>query len=122
MTTYRLANNEDMLTIYENFDLTERIGWPVVVCERKGKIVGFLGTQDRPDMVVAGPLEIKAKVKAFILKSLVETYEEFMKIFKIKEYLFTVSKSQSKWVAQMDKLGFKPFSETGEYFWYKRSL
>lgn len=121
MTNYRLASKEDMLKVYDRFDLTERIGWPVIVAERKGKIVGFLGTQDRDDAVVAGPLEIKLKVKAFVLFKLIETYDLFMKAIGIKEYLFDVDKSESGWISQINDSGFcVPMSEMDNHVWYKR--
>ena len=122
-TQYFIASKADMISIYENFDLTERMGWPVVVAKRKNKIVGFLGTQDREDMVVAGPVEVKLKIKAFVLKNLIEIYDALLKKLGMKEYLFSVDKKQEKWIAQIEILTiYEKVSETDDYVWFKRIL
>ena len=124
ITEYRMALNKDMLSIYENFELDRHMGWPVVVAERKGKIIGFLGTQDRKEMVVAGPLEVAIKNKGFVVMRLIEAYDNLMRSLGMKEYWFSVdAKNNVKWESQVKDSGFcAKIEDVGEESWYKRQL
>jgi hypothetical protein len=119
-----MALNKDMLSIYENFELDRRMGWPVVVAERKGKIIGFLGTQDRKEMVVAGPLEVAIKNKGFVVMRLIEAYDNLMRSLGMKEYWFSVdAKNNVKWEGQVKDSGFcAKIEDIGDESWYKRQL
>ena len=123
-TEYRLATSDDMVDIYEHFDITERIGWPVVVAVREDKVVGFLGTQDRTDTVAAGPLEINLENKAFVCLRLVEGYDRVMRSMGLKHYWFSVDETDAeKWLQQVQELGlYTKIDQTGDHAWYRRDL
>jgi hypothetical protein len=123
-TNYKLATERDKFAIYDTFDLDRILGWPVVIAEREDKIIGFMGTQDRKDMIVAGPLEISLKIKGFVAMRLIEAYDKLMRSFGVKEYLFSIdSKDNAKWLKQVHDTGFctKMDDVEGES-WYKREL
>jgi hypothetical protein len=123
-TNYRLATEKDRFTIYEHFDLTSILGWPVVIAEREDKIIGFFGTQDRKDVIVAGPMGISIKIKGFVAMRLVEAYDNLMRSFGVKEYLFSIdSKNNAKWLKQVHDTGFcTKMDDVEDESWYKREL
>jgi len=123
-TQYRLADSKDVFRIYEDYDLTARLGWPTVIAERKNKIVGFLSTQDRKDMVVAGPIEVKLKNKAFVTLRLVTAYDNVLYALGVKEYWFHVDPKDSPgWLEQVQETGlYTKIEENEGVIWYKRKL
>jgi hypothetical protein len=123
-TDYTIANGDDRIEIYENFDVVHQLGNPIVVAKRNGKIIGFLATQNRDDSVVAGPLEINLKNKAFVCKGLVEAYDTMMTRLGLKYYWFNVNKKEAAdWLEQVQETGlYTKIEENGDYLWYRRQL
>jgi hypothetical protein len=123
-TEYRLATNDDLIDIYDNFELTAQLAFPVVVAVRNNKIVGFFGTQNRPNMVIAGPLQVKLPNKAFVTLRLGEKYDEIMRNMGIRLYWFSVDKQESsRWLEQVEESGaFSKIEEVDGQVWFRRVL
>jgi len=123
-TQYRMANQEDRIQIHESFDLDAPLGFPVYIAIRDDKIVGFLATQDRKDMVVAGPLQINLEKKAFVCMRLVDGYDKLMKSMGMTLYWFYVDKSTvPKWLNAVKESGIcKEFGTEGDNIWFERRL
>jgi hypothetical protein len=65
-------------------------GFPTVIAERDGKIVGLMATRPNRDDVVECHA-VKAD-SAFIALRLMECYERILRVFDIKGYCFSMSK------------------------------
>ncbi len=124
MTEYRIATQDDRIEIHENFKLDTTLGFPVVVAVRNDKVIGFLSTQNRDDAVVAGPLEINLKIKAFVCIGLIEAYDNLMRNLGIKVYWFHVDKKVAPaWLQQVQATGlYTKIGEDGELLWFERRL
>jgi hypothetical protein len=123
-TEYRIATQDDQIEIHENFKLDTTLGFPVVVAVRNDKVIGFLSTQNRDDAVVAGPLEINLKIKAFVCIALIEAYDNLMRNLGIKVYWFHVDKKVAPaWLQQVQATGlYTKIGEDGELLWFERRL
>ena len=77
-TRYRLATEADeaALRALPQGDVPRR--FPTIVAERDGAIVGYLATHDRPDMILAGPLEVvipEGHSRGVMALRLIQAYE-----------------------------------------------
>lgn len=101
MTNYRLANDDEMPKIYEAYDITNPMGWPVVIAEDKGKIKGVLGTLDDEDFIISGPFFAE---NGIVMIRLVKAYRNVMRLLGANKYYFFVEKSNERWLKQVRRL------------------
>lgn len=126
-TSYRLARpggeyNKLYAMMQRNGFPKLPLGWPVVVAERDGEVIGFLGTKKSDETFEAGPLVIDGGSNPFLFIRLVEAYENALRICRIRAYWFSVARSNLKQVARVKALGMNPVHETPEAFVFKREL
>ena len=92
-TMYRLATAADepeLLTWPEGL-LPRR--FPTVIAERDGEIIGYLGTHDRDDCILAGPMEVRLeneRAKGLVALRLIEAYETVLLHAGIEFYFYGV--------------------------------
>lgn len=122
MIEYEILMPEDrrLRKVYEKYDVPNRIGWPVVVAFRDEEVVGVMGTQDRDDAVVAGPLNADHVAIAF---RMAELYENFMTGIGVSSYMFYVEQSNEEWLNAVRKWPvFEEVGKDGEYIWFHRRM
>lgn len=97
-TLYRIATDADLEALRHSGRLTVNVTYPTIIAARQGvkealawtdqdAIVGFIGTHDRKDTVMAGPLEA---INAFIARNLIELYENTLRHAGLSMYWFHV--------------------------------
>jgi hypothetical protein len=100
----------------------EPLGWPVVVAEENGKVIGFLATYPTDDALIAGPLVIEGGKRPFVFMRLVDAYENLMRMAGVSVYCFRVDRSNTKQIERVDSIGLERVGETDTHITYKRIL
>lgn len=98
-TRYRLATDEDQEQI-RNFNQQEGDdpGWPTVVAERDGEILGYLATHRQGDQIMAGPLAIKeGRNRGVLALRICQAYENVLKAIGIVSYRFYIHAELDTW-------------------------
>lgn len=73
------------------------LGYPTVIAERDRKIIGFLTTSPRKDMISAGPMVVDVDGhKIMVAVRLVDFYERILLTAGVTEYLFRVKRDAPK--------------------------
>lgn len=133
-TLYRLCQLSDVRVVEKiwrdqkkQFGRPKKLGWPTVVAERNGKILGFLATQaDNPQEIIAAPLIVNGGSSPFTAMRLVQAYENVLKFAGVTAYYFHVEKKNEKWlkiVRELNQMGIaeeRNKDRTG--FWFRRNL
>jgi len=90
MTTYRLATQPDDYDTCRLF-VPGKFGFPTILAERDGELLGFLGTHPRDDAVVVGPIFVREDKRGtgFIALRLIESYEKVLHAAGVSEYLLS---------------------------------
>ena len=123
MTDYRLAQAKDMIKCAEfTGNQPEDYLWPVVMAERDGELIGVRVTQNREDLVVAGPLRVSLGNPSFVALRLIETYDTILNEKGIKAYYFSVDSQDTRWNQAILKTGVEYKGEVNGYEWYVRQL
>jgi len=115
--TYRMAKpggeyNRLYALMRREMGKQEPIGWPVVVAEEDGRVIGFLGTYPQEDVLMAGPLVIEGSKRMFVFLRLAEAYENVLRAAGVTQYLFTVEKSNEKHLKRIE--GFEGVTKVRE--------
>lgn len=126
-TIYRLARpGGEYNTLYKLMEreglARSKLGWPTVVAERDGEIIGFLSTHTDGDLILAGPLVIRGGRNPFTFVRLAEAYENMLRLASIRLYFFNVEKSNSAQVERVKALGFPICGESETHIMFKRTL
>lgn len=126
MNDYKLATTD---TEYQEAALLaglepDAFMFPTFIAYRGNEVVGTLGTQNRQDMVVAGPLAIAGHIenKGILAFRLADLYERFMARLGIVEYLVHVDPGNDSMQGIMKKLPFESIEDTENGHWYRRAL
>jgi hypothetical protein len=109
-TTYRLAHApRDYArchTLMREEGPPVKLGWPTVLAERDGKVIGFVSTQPRRDALVAGPLVLNGTPRpGIVVMRLAEAYDLVMRKAGVTSYLFHVDTDNAKWLEILKGLG-----------------
>jgi len=126
-TLYRLATDDDMPYIdglIEDSDIpSNELGFPVIVAERSGEIVGVVARNaEAEDMILIEPLVSYSHITTM---RLIESLDNILTLAGVKEYLFRVEKDNNKWLAILNKMNTTaiPLGEGKEGdLWFKRRL
>jgi hypothetical protein len=97
-------------------------GFPTVVAERDGEIIGFVSTWPTDEAIVAGPLVIEGGRNPFLFLRLAEGYENVLRAAGVKCYLHHIDKENEKHVDFMERLGFTRWREVETGWLMKREL
>lgn len=125
MTSYHLAVSETEISQCADFlgVRKESFLWPVIMAENDGIIVGVLGTQNREDCIVAGPLSVDSDNNGPVMIKLIETYDKYLKKVGIETYMFFVDYDNNDWINQVERSGTVIMIEDmGSHKWYRRDL
>lgn len=125
--TYKVCgSNEEYRKVYKFLEGTEfedmSLAYPTIYAVRNGKIEGMIGTHDRKDMIVCGPIYIKSKglIKAPLELRLVDAYESLLINLGVKVYVFYVKKTDRRRINMLREVGLTPRWENEESVWYIR--
>ncbi len=94
--------------------------WPVVVAEENDEISGFMGTENRDDAVVGGPIIAGSGSVAL---RIILFYESILVNLGVRVYIFSVAKKAAMWVrAIMKTQRAEIMSSNGDTIWFRRQL
>lgn len=64
------------------------LSYPTVVAVRDGEIIGFLSTDTRKKVIMAGPLEVKGGKNMITFIRLIEAYEVVLRVSGVTSFMF----------------------------------
>ena len=97
-----------------------KLNCPTVIAIRNNKIIGLMTSIHGQSNILANSL---TENSIFVCMRLSALYESILKLKKIPHYLFSVKKDNKKMIKTVERLfHMKPFSITGDSFWYVRRL
>lgn len=127
-TIYRLAHGQKDLracqAIARARGLDVTLGWPTVVADRRGEILGLLATRPSKKAVEAGPLVIATGVSlpALTMMRLIEAYEVVLKRAQVRFYFFKVDYTNAAWDRMVKKCGHQTYHQDGSGTIYRRAI
>jgi hypothetical protein len=100
------------------------LGWPTIVADRRGEILGFLATRPSKKAVEAGPLVIApaALRPAIIMMRLIEAYEVVLKQAGVQFWFFKVDFTNPIWDQMVKKCGHEAYHQDGSGTIYRRAI
>jgi hypothetical protein len=109
------------LALSEGFDAAS-YKFPTVLAFEDQTMIGALGTQDNPEMIVAGPLVVRQdRPRYWTIVRLFDGYEAALRYLKMESYIF--STDDPKMASIVDRLwGLKPYSRKHGTNWYIKRL
>lgn len=124
-TIYRLATPADFPACQAleqaQFDTSWPLGFPTIVAERNGEIIGLFSTNLECDWAhMAGPLALK-RPSAIVAMRLIEFYEFALRQLSIPAYVFFVSAWNDHWLKQARLFG-KQIRSNDKNLFFERSL
>lgn len=96
-THYRISTELDEPNLHVMAQGLVPRRFPTVVAERDGQIIGFLGTHDRRDAILAGPLEVElpsGRHRAVVAMRLIQAYENVLTLAGIDHYFYVAEPGQ----------------------------
>lgn len=123
--TYRIATKKDYRTLHafmaEQEAERNTLGFPTVLAEKDGEILGLLGTLVKSNLIIAGPLVIKKdRPRYFTIIRLVEAYEAAMLSLGVTSYIFGTS--DPKFLQYAKELGLESYAEKDGISFFIRKL
>lgn len=123
MTDYLLAKKKDFIECAAfTGNQPEDFLWPVIMAKRNNVLIGVMATQNRDELVVAGPLKVDLPNPAFVALRLIDYYDRVMAELGIKKYYLSVLKEDEKWNQSILKSGLSICGDFDQYHWYVREL
>lgn len=124
-TIYRLAIASDAPACYaleyRTFGEIWPLGFPTIVAERNGEIIGLISTSVECNWAtMAGPLCLK-RPSAVVAMRLIEFYEMALKTDGHKSYVFFVSVWNKHWLDQAKSFG-KQIRSNDKNLFFERTL
>ena len=99
-----------------------KLTYPTLVAERKGEIVGIMGTLRSDKAVIAGPVYVSIP-NSMVPFRLIQTYELFLKSQGIKKFIFSVDTYNHKWLNMIERAGvYNRTRLKGQNIWFEREL
>jgi len=109
----------------ERFGKPYKLGFPTVLAEREGRLIGFLSTNTSQGLFMAGPLIVHGinGLTGPTLIRIIEAYENVLKLMKISVYHFHIGEDEKEWQSMIERsTGMTPYgSENGRLF-YRRVI
>lgn len=102
----------------------EDLMFPTLIAYRGEDFVGSLGTRNRDDMVIAGPLYIAENIphKGHLASRLIDAYDRVMVRLGIVSYFFHVAAQNQAMMRSVERLQFARVDDDDEGIWYRREL
>jgi hypothetical protein len=128
-TIYRLAHGQRDLRACQAIARARGItdatmGWPTVVADRQGQLLGFLATTPSKKVVQAGPMVIAPGVAlpALIMMRLIEAYEVVLKRAGVTQWFFRVEYTNQGWDRMVKKCGHVAYHQDALGTIYRREV
>ena len=129
-TVFRIAETRDDLARCQQLLLTNgyeevALTIPSIMALREGHLVGLLGTQNRSDGIIAGPLviDLPGDNPVFLVFQLLELYDNAMRHLGVAFYNFAVEEQNTKNLEYVERaLGINPIAHKDGFVWFKREL
>jgi hypothetical protein len=100
----------------------EKLGFPTIVAEREGKIIGFLSTYPNKKGIFPGPLVLNGSKSIFTVMRLIEAYENVLRYAGVEFYMVNVDKRNNRIVNLLTQLPLEKTRESKNDLWFKRVL
>ena len=127
-TLYRLMEPTDepilqrMWTDHKKvFGLPKKFGFPTIVAERDGTILGFLSSDPSAKILTAGPLIVTAGVSGIVVMRLIEAYENLIRPM-MDGYLFHVDNKNMYWMKMVQQFPLKQYEKSRTGRWFMREF
>lgn len=125
MTLYRLATSPAdyrkchalMRASNPTSGNTPKLGYPTVVAEKDGTVVGFISTVRHPKLIVAGPVHAP---NGIIALRLFEAYENFLWHAGVRGYLIPAKEHDHG--SMLQRAGFDLLEQNNGVNWFRREL
>src|ERR671914_1764118 len=83
-----------------------KLGWPTVLAERRGEVLGFVSTRPDQRVIVAGPLVVNGTPRpGIVVMRLADAYDRVMRKAGVTSYLFHVEPGNARWLEMLRDLG-----------------
>lgn len=103
-----------------------RLGWPTVACwADDGRLVGALSTVPKRNALIAGPIVAVEQIVDGIpvIAALVKSYEAILQQAGVQKYLFSVDRSNERWVTLLSNhKSVQPYAVTEQAVLFQRTL
>jgi hypothetical protein len=103
----------------------QAIKFPTIMAMDDEKLVGFIATQDRSDMVVAGPMVMRSdKRRVFTAKRLVILYQQVMMRLGMQKVVFQADEGDSILIEGIRRYfpEVQPYAKNGGTLFYNWTL
>jgi hypothetical protein len=126
MISYRVAETDAeyslarKLLVSQGMD-SQDMGFPTILAVDDEKLVGFIATTPRNDMILAGPLVLAdVKMSALLAAQLVRLYINAMKNMGISSFVFYTDETDSPLGRGMTRMfpDIKPYAKSGRTMFY----
>jgi hypothetical protein len=125
--TYRIAQTPEeyqeasALALSEGMSST-KMKFPVILAYDGKAMVGILGTHDRSDMVIAGPLVFRGDENRLpAILTAIDLYDMTMKYLGIQTYVFSAT-GRVKNIIEKKYGHLKPYATNSDGSWYIRKV
>jgi hypothetical protein len=120
-TTIRLALEDDWDAIDDYDDRGHGYGFPTVMAERDGTLVGYMASRPgRHDAIECHAIKADS---SFVALRLMEAYEAILAAFEIKGYCFSMDKEAPGFLETVLRLpGTVQYGETADHVYAMRTL
>lgn len=118
---FRLALPEDWDRLSDYDDRGHGYGFPTVLAERNGEIVGLMSSSMKREDVIECT-GIKADSPIITLR-LMEAYESVLSTFDVKGYIFTIAKDDDWFIDEVLRLpDTEQYGEAANHIFVKRII
>lgn len=98
-------------------------GWPTVVAEKDGEIIGVMATRPSDKAVLVGRLAAKGQNPSFTLIRLVDAYENVLRLAGVKVYLIPTQREDERLQVAIERLmDIRPWVRDEKVVWYRREI
>lgn len=103
---------------------TSPLQFPTVYATREGHTIGFLSSNNKHHVLMAGPLVLSPDLSkpVFTALRLVESYENVLRRAGVKHYFFHVDKTKPDWKTIITRCGLEPKRETDTAWFFVKEL
>jgi hypothetical protein len=100
------------------------LGFPTVLAERDGKVVGFVSTHPKADAVLCDRLAVAEEIEkpARVIFKLAEAYERVMWMAGIRAYYIWIENGNTELLPLVTRLYGEPYHVDAEHHWFRVDL
>lgn len=126
---YRIAEGDDYIEarklLVSEGNPDQELGFPTILAFDDEKLAGFIATTPRPDMVLGGPMALRAIPNApMVAARLAILYQQVLLSIGITDIVFYADENDSPFGRGMRRLfpNIKPYAKKGSVMFYNWPL